>query len=111
LDHAPKWTATVGYTRNFDLANDAHVEAGVRTQLSSEYYISDLNMLYQFRMPSYTKTDITLTYKAPHDRWYIQGYAKNLENVITVANAVAGNTPSVTMEEPRTYGVRAGVKF
>ncbi|WCT77775.1 TonB-dependent receptor [Novosphingobium humi] len=111
LDHAPKWTATVGYTRNFDLANGARVEAGVRTALSSDYYISDLNMLYQFRMPSYTKTDVTVTYKAPHDRWYIQGYAKNLENVITVANAVAGNTPAVTMEEPRTYGVRAGVKF
>jgi iron complex outermembrane receptor protein len=111
LDHSAKWTSTVAYTHSFDLANDAHVEAGVRSSLSSAYYISDLNMLYQFRMPSYTKTDVTLTYKAPADRWYIQGYAKNLENVITVAHAVAGNTPGVTLEEPRTYGVRAGVKF
>jgi iron complex outermembrane receptor protein len=81
------------------------------SRISSSYVMSDLNMLYQFRQPSFTKTDLTLTYKAPRERYYVQAYAKNLENNITIAAAASGNTPSVTIEEPRTYGIRAGVKF
>lgn len=111
LDHAPKWTATLAYNRTVPLANGAKVEAGVMSRISSSYVMSDLNMLYQFRQPSFTKTDLTLTYKAPRERYYVQAYAKNLENNITIAAAASGNTPSVTIEEPRTYGIRAGVKF
>jgi iron complex outermembrane receptor protein len=111
LDHAPKWTATLGYTHTFHLAGGASVEGSALSRISSAYFMSDLNMLYQFRQPSFTKTDLTLTYKAPRDRYYVQAYAKNLENNITIAAATAGNTPGVTIEEPRTYGLRAGVKF
>ncbi|HWU01706.1 MAG TPA: TonB-dependent receptor [Novosphingobium sp.] len=111
LDHAPKWTATVAYNHTFNLGQGNRVEAGVMSRISSAYYMSDLNMLYQFRQPSFTKTDLTVTYKADQDRYYVQAFAKNLENNITIAAAAAGNTPSVTIEEPRTFGVRAGVKF
>jgi iron complex outermembrane receptor protein len=111
LDHAPKYTASLGYTHDFFLPNEAKVQAGVNSRLSSAYYMSDLNMLYQFKQPAFTKTDVTVTYKAPKDRYYVQAFAKNIENNITIAAAQAGNTPSVTIEEPRTYGVRAGVKF
>jgi iron complex outermembrane recepter protein len=111
LDHAPKVTASAGYTHTFPIDSGAKIEASVRTRLSSEYFIQDLNNLSQFRQPSFTKTNLTLTYKAPEDRFYIQGFAQNLENNITLAAASSGLAAAATIEEPRTYGIRAGFKF
>lgn len=111
LDRAPKEVAAAGYTHTFPLGNGSRIEAAARTRLSSEYFLQDLNNLSQFRQPSFTKTDVTLTYRAPEGQWYIQGFAKNLENAITLTGAASGLTAGVQIEEPRTYGVRAGFKF
>jgi iron complex outermembrane recepter protein len=111
LDHAPKWTASAGYTHSFPIGNGGKVDASVRTKLSSSYVMQDLSILAQFRQPSFTKTDLSLTYKAPEDRWYIQAFGQNLENSITLAAAGTGLLGGVSIEEPRTYGVRAGFKF
>jgi iron complex outermembrane recepter protein len=111
LDQAPKLTASAGYTHTFPAGNGGKVEAGVRTRLSSSYYLQDLNNLAQFRQPSFTKTGATLTYKAPEDRFYVQGFVQNLENEITLASAASGLGTTATIEEPRTYGIRAGFKF
>jgi iron complex outermembrane recepter protein len=111
LDHAPKWTASAGYTHTFPLGNNGSIDASVRTRMSSSYVMQDLSILAQFRQPSFTKTDLNLTYKAPGDRWYIQGFAQNLEDSITLAAAGTGLLSGVAIEEPRTYGVRAGFKF
>jgi iron complex outermembrane recepter protein len=111
LDQAPKYTASAGYTHTFQLGNSGKVEAGVRTRLSAEYYLQDLNNLAQFRQPSFTKTGATLTYKAADDRFFVQGFVQNFENNITIASAASGLGTTATIEEPRTYGIRAGFKF
>lgn len=111
LDQAPAVTATAGYMHTFPMGNGGKVEAGIRTRLSSEYYLQDLNNLSQFRQPSFTKTGMTLTFKAPEDRFYVQGFVQNIENVITLSAAASGLGTTATIEEPRTFGVRAGFKF
>ena len=78
---------------------------------SSKYYMLDLNNLSQFEQPSYTKTDVTVTYNAPNGSWYMQLFGKNLENEITLAQATSGLFGNVNIEDPRSYGLRAGVKF
>jgi len=111
LDHAPKHVVTAAFTHTIPLGNSGKIEMSARTRLSSEYFMIDLNNLSQFRQPSYTKTDLTVTYTAPDDRFYVQGFAKNLENKITLAAVASGIGAGATIEAPRTYGVRAGVKF
>ncbi|WP_408591454.1 TonB-dependent receptor [Novosphingobium sp.] len=111
LDHAPKNVVTGAVTKTIPLGDGSRFEATLRSRLSSEYYIIDLNNLSQFRQPSFTKTDATITYTAPHDRFYVQGFVKNIENKITIANAATGLGAGVTIEAPRQYGVRAGLKF
>jgi iron complex outermembrane receptor protein len=111
LDRAPKYVAAAGYMHTFPLGNGGRLEASARTQLSSEYFLQDLNNLSQFRQPSYTKTDVTFTYRAPGESWYIQGFAKNLEDSITISAAASGIVAGIEIDEPRTYGVRAGFKF
>jgi iron complex outermembrane recepter protein len=111
LDHAPRLSGTIGYLHAFKFGNGGSVEAGFRSKLSREYYMQDLNNLSQFRQPGYHKTDLTLTYKAPDDLWYVQAFGKNLENEITLAAAASGLGASATIEEPRMLGVRAGFKY
>ncbi len=111
LDHAPKHVATAAWTHTFPLGDAGKVDVGVRSRLSSEYFIIDLNNKSQFRQPGFTKTDATITYTAPNDRYYVQGFVKNIEDNITIAHAASGVGAGVFIEAPRTYGVRAGVKF
>ena len=111
LDRSPKYTAVAGYTHTFQIGDGGKVDAAVRTHLSAEYYLSDLAALVQYRQPSFTKTDVTLTYTAPEGRWYVQGFAKNLENEITLEVARSGIADLATIGEPRTYGIRTGIKF
>ncbi len=111
LDRSPKVTASAGYTYTYPLDNGGRVEAGARVRLSDSYVLTDFTAVVQFRQPSFHKTDLTLTYTAPDDRFYLQGYAKNIENAITLGSASASNGGSAVFGDPRTYGVRAGVKF
>ncbi|MBO9695149.1 MAG: TonB-dependent receptor [Sphingopyxis sp.] len=121
LDRSPSLTASAGYNFTYEMANGGKIEAGARVRLSDAYYITDFAVPLatnpaqkgplQFRQPSFHKTDLTLTYTAPEDRFYLQAYAKNLENEITLSTASAQNGTSAAFADPRTYGVRAGVKF
>ena len=111
LDRAPEVMATAGVTQKFPLANGGNFEANLRTRMSGSYYIAATSTLNQFRIQSYTRTDAVLTYNAPGNSWYLQGYVKNLENSIVVTTASSGPFGSVSIADPRTYGVRAGLKF
>lgn len=111
LDQAPKVTASAGYEHTFPMADGGEVVAGVQSRFSSAYFMQDLGILAQYRQPSFTKTDLNLTYTAAQKRWYVGAYAKNLENEITLSFANSGIGAAAGIEEPRTYGVRAGFKF
>lgn len=117
LDRSPDWVASVDYSYSLPLGNRSDITAQVRSRISDSYQFLSTTLRAQFRQPSYTRTDVTLTYNAPDRRWYVQGFAKNLENTIVLSSAttvaafpgLAGGT--VTFQDPRTYGMRAGFKF
>ncbi|NHO67335.1 TonB-dependent receptor [Aestuariicella hydrocarbonica] len=111
LDHAPENTFRLSYTHTFPLSIGGYLDANVSSLYSSEYYIVDLPNVSQFKQPSYTKTNVTLTYHSEDDSWYVQAYGKNLEDEITLGSATSGFFGAANVEDPRTYGVRAGMKF
>ena len=102
---------TAGYTHTFDLGNGGNVEAGVRTKFTSSYVMNSLAIYAFFIQPSFTNTQASLTYNGPDKKWYVQGYINNIENKIVVTRAQAGFFSNVQFADPRTFGVRAGVKF
>jgi iron complex outermembrane receptor protein len=118
LDRSPRYVVSAGYSYTLPLGNGGSLGFSARTRLSDSYVITAFNVPRQYRQPSFTRSEVSLTYTAPDDRWYLQGFAKNLENKLTM-NSVNFNGPSfgrdsfttVTPGDPRTYGVRAGVKF
>lgn len=111
LDRSPKISASAGYAYTYPFDNGGKVEAGARVRLSDSYTLTDFTAVVQFRQPSFHKTDLTLTYSAPNDRFYLQGYVKNLEDKITLGSASANFAGTAVFADPRTYGVRAGFKF
>lgn len=113
LDHAPENTFRLSYTHTFPLSAGGSIDANVSTFYSSEYYIADLapDLLSQFKQPSYGKTDITVTYNSADESWYVQAFGKNLEDEITLSSATGSTFGAANVEDPRTYGVRAGMKF
>lgn len=111
LDRSPKWTFSGNYTHTFALPNDANIEANVHSRISSSYKLIALGILGQFTQPSYTMTDVSLTYNSPDRSWYVQAFGKNLEDKLVVTNASSGASGTVQIGDPRTYGVRAGLKF
>ncbi|MCI4589556.1 TonB-dependent receptor [Sphingobium sp. BYY-5] len=111
LDRSPSIVVTAGYTQTFELGNGGNIQAGVRSRLSDSYELAALATVNQFRVPSYTKTDLLLSYNAPGDRWYVQGFLKNIENSIVVTTVSVGSLSSLQVADPRTYGARVGFRF
>jgi len=108
LDNAPEWVVTMAYTHTFPLGNGGEIAAHADTRLSDSYVLTNFANGTQYRNPSNTKTNLTLTYNAPEQRWYLQGFLKNAENTINFAGYGLGR---VYVSEPRLYGVRAGMRF
>jgi iron complex outermembrane receptor protein len=111
LDRTP---ATVIYGGvNYTVpVGDGNVVASVYSRYSSAYAVTVFGDTGSYWLklwtPSRSRTQASLTYNAPHDTWYASAFIKNIENKVSV---VTGNATSLTMSDPRTFGVRAGVKF
>jgi iron complex outermembrane receptor protein len=111
LDRSPSTTLTVGYNHTFALANGGEVVAGVRSKYSASYAMIALSIYSRFTQPAYTQTEANLTYNAPNKVYYVQAYAKNLENNLLVTAVGAGVNGTLQVSDPLMYGVRAGFKF
>jgi len=111
LDRSPKWSGAVGYSYTHPVG-EGTIVAAARVRFSERYRLTQISPVVFFRQPSFHKTDLTLTYNAPQDRYYLQAFAKNLENEIVLTSATATATASTAaFEDPRTFGVRVGYHF
>ncbi|WP_310014685.1 TonB-dependent receptor domain-containing protein [Novosphingobium sp. 1748] len=116
LNRSPKSVVALGYTYNQPLSNGGEVVLNARTRVSASYALTDVGNGAFFRQPGYSKTDITVTYNSPDKKYYVGAFAKNLENRIVLTGATGQTASSsfagtAVFEDPRTFGVRAGVKF
>ncbi len=116
LDRSPEWAFNAGYSYTQPLANGASLIAGIRTRYSAKYAFFTQTLRAQFWQPSFTKTDLSLTYDSGA-QWSVQGYVRNVENTIELTAAgVGGGFPGLNnggagISEPRTYGVRLNASF
>jgi iron complex outermembrane recepter protein len=80
----------------------------VHSYFSGSYVLSLVTLPAQYRQPAYHITDVNATYRFSGDQWYVQAYARNLENKIIVVNA---NTNAVVPSAPLTFGLRVGFNY
>jgi iron complex outermembrane receptor protein len=116
LDRAPEATLTLGYTHNWDFSTGARLTAYAGMRHSTSYVLSDTGTPVQaplfYMQPSFTRSDLTLTYSPSDDRWNVQAFAKNIENKGQLTGLFTnGGSSYANLSEPRTVGVRASIKF
>ncbi|MBB5685665.1 TonB-dependent receptor [Sphingobium boeckii] len=111
LPRSPSSVVTVGMDYTYPLSSGASIVARVNTRMSAKYYLTDTANLIDYYQPSYTKTDLSITYNAPDNTFYLGAYVENLEDNIVITNANFGFDGQSQFLDPRKFGVRVGVKF
>jgi iron complex outermembrane receptor protein len=116
LIRSPKWSGNIGLTQAFEMASGGNVTFDADLAFAGKRFISADFTAAQLAK-GYGNVSASLTYNAPDDKWFISGFVRNLTNAKIYSGGgghqaafVAGwNTSNIA--PPRTYGVRAGVKF
>jgi iron complex outermembrane receptor protein len=112
LQYAPEWTVSAGYQ------HDLYVGAGyVRARIETRYEDAFWGTFAQYRgteQEDYFKSDASLTYYAPDDKWSAGLWIKNIEDVAVLAATTTGQFGpygDAFIEPPRTYGARFTFKL
>lgn len=107
----PKWAGSAGYERRFDLAHGGNITlAGDMTFASSRWTSIDFSPVT--RDAGYAIFNAELGYHAPDDRWSFSIWGQNLsKEAFLVGGIQSGTINRPTINQPRTYGVRARVNF
>jgi iron complex outermembrane receptor protein len=110
---SPKATLTAGYNHDFKMGSGL-LTAGIQTLFKSSYYTAAFNYAMD-KQPSYTKTDINVTYTAKGGKFDIGVFAQNLEdNRIITYSSFNGGTINIynwIFGTPRTVGIQANLHF
>ncbi len=115
LDRAPKSTLVLGYTHDWNLSNGAGLTAYIGARYSASYVLTNFAVAIpvQYTQDAFTYADINATYTAANDKWSVQGFVKNLGNRTAMTgfsySSLTGS--QVYLNEPRTFGLRATVRF
>jgi iron complex outermembrane receptor protein len=107
LQYAPEWTLTAGYQHDFSLGA-ATLRARVETRYEDEFW-GTFAQNRGTQQEEYLKTDASLTYYAPGERWSAGIWVRNLENVAVLAATTTGQFGpygDAFLEPPRTFGAR-----
>jgi iron complex outermembrane receptor protein len=112
--NAPDWSINAGYQHTFVLGNAGRLIAGVDTRIESSRYLS-IDYLALGQQGSYMMSNASLTYETANGRFALTGFINNIENKLVYSNSfqspVKAGTVYNQIRPPRTYGVRASVKF
>ncbi len=135
VPNAPNWVEYLSATHAFDLAGGAELRLRGAVKISSGYDLTDFANAVRYRQNSFTRSDASLTYAAPGDRYTVQLFVENIENKLQrtsgplnyngvyggFSHGVAGPEANGTafpqqsigfgVSTPRFFGARLGVKF
>jgi iron complex outermembrane receptor protein len=107
LQYAPEWTISAGYQHDFPIG------AGyLRARVETRYEDSFWGTFAQNRgteQANYFKSDASITYHSPDDRWSVGIWTRNIENVAVIAATTTGQFGPYGdsfVEPPRIYGAR-----
>lgn len=115
LPNTPPWTLSVGaqYTWAFD--------SGYKLVPRVDIYWQDSMWGRIFedgadRIGSFAQVNMQLTLNSPDDRWYAQGFVKNLADTSSVTGEYLTSSTSALytnafLVDPRTFGIRLGARF
>ncbi len=115
LQNTPPWNISIGvqYKFNFDGGYSLTPRADFYWQADMWGRIFDAP---SDKIKSWENTNLQLTFSAPEDSWYVQGYIKNVfnEDSITgeyLTSSTSGLYTNAFLVDPRFFGFRVGAHF
>jgi iron complex outermembrane receptor protein len=112
--NAPEWVIRLNASQTIPLGNAGELVLDASGTYRSET-LTGLEFLQVEVQPSYWIADAGVTYNAPDDRFFIGAFIRNAFDEAVITNAFPPPLTSglfvSAMRPPRTYGVRAGLKF
>lgn len=123
LRRAPTWAISPSYRHRFDLGTAGSLTAGVDVHWEDKSFINNpsfnagVNKL--ITQPSYHKSNLTLSYDSQDGKFNVSGFARNLEDKVTIGTIqgtpTIANTTLTNLQfdpsEGRTYGLTMTAKF
>lgn len=109
---SPDYTVQVGASYRIDLGDGGSLTPEVQTYFNSGYILTDLTPDFGDQ-PSFTKTDLRLTYRTADERFRVQAFVNNVEDTAVIGRAVYSNHRALLthFQKPRTYGVQVGFRY
>jgi iron complex outermembrane receptor protein len=111
LVNIPDWSALLGYEHTWQLNQGSSVAFSVNSKLSTKYPLVVGSTDPFDTQPGYTRTDASLSYHWPDNRYVVRGWAKNLENAPVNTYGQTAGFHNYGILSPRTYGVTLTAKF
>jgi iron complex outermembrane receptor protein len=117
LDNTPTAAATLAYSHRWLPESGGYWEAHVSSKYSSGYLLSDFQQPRQYVQAPFTRSDFTLTYGSDSGKVEVQVYARNIEDRLQLLSPPQNVVPAVVnaanvgVSEPRTVGVRIGIRY
>jgi iron complex outermembrane recepter protein len=110
LPHAPLASGRLHYGHDFDFVKGWIVTPSVSLYAQSTSYLREFNLLID-KVPSYTKTDLSLTFTDDAAHWNAAAFVENLENNAIRTNGAVALGYVSDYAPPRLYGVRVSYKY
>jgi len=111
LPFSPHIAARLRYSHDFSLSGGGTIKLMAAAYWQSSSYLRSFNFPIDY-VPSYSKTDLNLSYTNPNGDWNVSAFVYNAENraVRNMGFTVLGTYFS-DYNAPRTFGVRVGYDY
>jgi iron complex outermembrane receptor protein len=114
LVNAPEWALNLAYEHSFDLGASGRILAGADTRIESSRFLS-IDYLDMGRQDSYMMSNAHLTWESESSGLAVTAFVNNIEDELVFSNSLQSPAKPGTIynqiRPPRTYGVRATVRF
>ncbi|WP_176473026.1 TonB-dependent receptor domain-containing protein [Sphingomonas lenta] len=108
---SPEYTIQLGVAYDIDLGG-GRLTPSVQSYFSSDFINTAFTPNFG-RQDAFTRTDLRLTFLTADERLTLQAFVENLENTAVLNRVAFGGNRSLNgvYGLPRTYGVKAGIRF
>ncbi len=112
---SPEVVATIGFDQVIPLGDAGSLTFSANSMMKSSYF-TDFYNYQDGRQSGYHQSDVSLTWKSGNEKFSVQAFAKNLEDVrpLTYGSFVSAGPDDIfnwQFGTPRTYGVRLSLKY
>jgi iron complex outermembrane recepter protein len=114
LPNSPELALNLGYEHTFDLGASGRIIAGADTRIETERFLS-IDYVPLASQGGHMMSNARITYETDNGLFSLTGFINNIENELVFSNTIQSPVKVGVfynqIRPPRTYGIRAAVKF